>query len=130
MTLKVISAEVPCLTRIHSSRMRTVRSSSHLLGGVPTQGVYLVPGGWGYLPGGVPTQGRGVPVWGEGVPAWGRGVPAQGGYLVPGGVPAWGVYLPGGAPAQGVYLPRRVYLPGGLPAQVLPPVNRMTDRQV
>ena len=43
-------------------------------------------------------------------------------------VPAWGVflprgvYLPGGVPAGGVYLP------GGVPAQVLPPVNRMTDR--
>ena len=39
-------------------------------------------------------------VWGEGVPS-------------PGGVPG---------PA-GVYL-----VPGGVPAQVLPPVNRMTDR--
>ena len=39
-----------------------------------------------------------------------------GGCTCQGGVPAWGVYLPGGVPAQGV------------PAQVLPPVNRMTDR--
>ena len=38
---------------------------------------------------------------------------AMGVYL-PGGVPAWGVYLP-----RGLYLPREVgvYLPGGVPAQ-------------
>ena len=47
-------------------------------------------------------SGWGVPVW------W---VPARGMYLL-------GGYLPGGVPAKG----------GGVPAQVLPPVNRMTDR--
>ena len=45
-----------------------------------------------------------------------------GGVYLPGGVPARGVYLPGGIPAWGVYLP------AGVPAQVLPLVNRMTDR--
>ena len=54
---------------------------------------------------------------GGGVPAWEGCVPA-------GGVPAQGVYLPRGVPAEGGTCP------GGVPAQVLPPVNRMTDRQV
>ena len=60
------------------------------------------------------------------------GIPAQGGCTCPwgvhagggwhrGGVPAWG-----GVPSQGVYLPRGQA--GGVPAQVLPPLNRMTDR--
>ena len=50
-------------------------------------------------------------------------------HALPGGVPArgvhlpQGVYLPGGCTCQGVYLPRE-----GVPAQVLPSVNRMTDR--
>ena len=47
-----------------------------------------------------------------GIPAQ-RGVPAQGVCTCPGG----GFCQEGGVPAQGVYLP-----------QVLPPVNRMTDR--
>ena len=50
---------------------------------------------------------------------------SRGMYLVPGG----GVYLGGVPGSRGVYLlgggPGR-----GAPAQVLPPVNRMTDRQV
>ena len=41
-------------------------------------------------------------------------IPAQGVYLS-------GGYLPGVSTCLGVYLP-------GVPAQVLPPVNRMTDR--
>ena len=82
------------------------------LGGVPASGC-TYPGG--YLPRGCTCPGgeylpRGV------VPAWGS-EPAQG------GVPAQGMYLPAGTclgdvPAQGG------------PAQVLPPVSRMTDRQV
>ena len=41
------------------------------------------------------------------------------------GVPAQGVPAQGGVPAR----EGRVYLRvGGVPAQVLPPVNRMTDR--
>ena len=72
---------------------------------------------WGvYLPGGVPAWGStclGVVVY---LP--GMGVPAR-------GVPAWGgVYLHGGCTCpEGTYL-------GGILAQVIPPVNRMTDRQV
>ena len=64
------------VTRMHSSRMRTVLSSSRICswrGGVPG------PGGWYLVPGGCTCLG---------------------------GVPAWGVYLPGGVPARGVYLPR------------------------
>ena len=100
---------------MHSSRMCTtclLTVSQHALpgGGVPSRGVYLP---WGctyqlvylpvvYLPGGVPAEECTCP--------GGGGVPAQG------GVPAWGVYLSMG------------YLPGGVPTQVLPTVNRMTDR--
>ena len=71
-----------------------------------------------YLPGGVPAQGCTCP-WRGGVPGWGV-------LYLP------GVYMPGGCTYQGVYLPgeRRCTCPGGVPAQVLPPVNRMTDRQV
>ena len=90
---------------MHSSRMRTVRNSSRLPGGVPARGVVYLPGGctcWGgtcpgvYLPGGVPARG-----WGY-LPreVYLLGVPAGGGGTCPGGVPAggWG------------YLPREVYL--------------------
>ena len=71
------------LTRMHSNRMRTVRSSSRLLGG-------CLPG-----PGGVCT-------WPGGVPGPRGGVPSPGGVSGPRGC-TWsqGVYLvPGG------YLPR------------------------
>ena len=70
------------------------------------------------------------------VSAWSGGVPGPGVYLVPGGVPG-----PGGGGwdctwSRGVYLVTGGYtwsggVPGpggGVPAQVLPPVNRMTDR--
>ena len=89
--------------------------------------MYLVPGGC--------TWSRGVPGLGGvsgpgGLPGLG-GVPGPGWlYLVLGGVPG-----PGGIPGPrgctwswGVYLVQGVYLAGGVPAQVLPPVNRMTDR--
>ena len=86
-------------TRMHSSRMRTVRSSSRLLGGgvsgpggVPARGVCLVWEGV-YLVlyrGGVPAQ------W-VGGGTWSGGVPGPGGYLVLGVYLVWGVYLvPGG----------------------------------
>ena len=94
---------------MHSSRMRTVRSSGHISGGgVPGPGVYLVPGG----------------------------VPGPGVYLVPGGctwslgsvpgpwggVPGpWGVYLVRGVPGQGVYL-----VPGGVYLVRYSPVDRQT----
>ena len=71
------------LTRMHSNRMRIVRSSSRLLGGcVPG------PGGVCTWPGGVPGPRGGVPgprgcIWSQGV------------YLVPGGVSG-----PRGVPAQ------------------------------
>ena len=46
------------------------------------------------------------------------------GMYLPGGVPAGGrCTFPGGVPAQG-----ECTCAGGIPAQVLPPVNRMTDR--
>ena len=89
-----------------------------------------------------PEGGLGVPAQGS-VPARRctcRGVTCQG--SVPAqGVPAWEVYLPEGCtcpgvPVQGVYLPRGSTCLGGVPAQgctcpgTLPPINRMTDRQV
>ena len=40
-----------------------------------------------------------------------------------------GVYLPRGCTCLGVYLPRGCTCQG-VPAQILPTVNRMTDRQV
>ena len=107
---------------MHSSRMRTGRSLTVF------RGLLLRGGGVTCLVrGGVPAWSRGgvYLVW-EGVPAWSRG-----------GVPGLGGYLPG---PGGVYLVRGVYLPGlggwgctclvlgGVPSQVLPPVNRMTDR--
>ena len=116
----------PSKTRMHSSRMRTVRSSGRISGGgggvVPYLvggctwfgSVYLVPGG---VPGpvGVPGLGGylvwGVPGPGECTWSWG-GVHGCGGCIWPGGCTwSWGVYLvPGGVPG-----------PGGVPAQVLPP---------
>ena len=125
----------------HSSRMHTVRNSSRLRG-VATEavsggvylflGVYLVRGV--YLVLGV--------YWFWGVYLLGvylvlGGVPGPGGVYLPRGYLVWGVYLvpggylvpglggctwSGGVPTQGVYLVT------GVPAQVLPPVNRMTDR--
>ena len=102
-------------TRMHSSRMHTARllpvsSSMHCSGGVPGPGgLYLVRG---YLvlrevylvPGGYLV--RGHLVWGEEC-TWSWGM-----YLVP-----WGYLVPGGTWSR-----------GGVPTQVLPPVNRMTDR--
>ena len=122
-------------TRMHSSRMRTGRS----LTGVCSRGGVPGPGGMYLVPGGVPGPGGVYLVWG-GVPGprggtwfrgvylvlggctWSRGgVPGPGGYLVPGGCTwPWGVYLVPG----GVYLVPR----GGVNGQVLPPVNRMTNR--
>ena len=116
-------------TRMHSSRMRTVRNSSRLPGGgylpggctcpgkggggVPARGGCTCQGGvpaqGGYLPGGGYTCLGGIPAWGctwQGVPAW--GVPAQGAYLLQVG----GGYLPRGCTWQGGYLPRG-YLPRG-----------------
>ena len=95
--------------------------------------MYLVPGHVPLVPEGVPGPG-GVPdprgcTW-----SW-EGVPGLEWYLV------WGVYLVGG-----LYLVRGLYLVsgevpglggggvpgprGGVPGQVLPPVNRMSDRHV
>ena len=116
-------------TRMHSSRMRTVRNSSRLrgvylprgylvLGGMPSPGgctclgVYLVPGG------GVPAKG---------------GVPGPRGFLPRDAVPAGGGG--GGTWSGGCTWSRGVYLPGGVPGPrgegICPgtlPVNRMTDR--
>ena len=43
------------------------------------------------------------------------------------GVPAWGMYMPGGCTCLGD-VPVGGVPAGGVPAQVLPSVNRMTDR--
>ena len=60
------------------------------------------------------------------------GVYLLGGCTCPGGVPAGRVYLPGGCTCWGVDLlegwPAGGVPAWGVPAQVLPPVNRMTDR--
>ena len=106
------------LTRMHSSRMRTahllpVSPSMHCSGGVPGLGVYLVPRGVYLVFGGC--------TWSWGVYPVKGCVPGPRGWCVPGGVPGpRGVYLLGGCTWSG----------RGAPAQVLPPVNRMTDRQV
>ena len=72
-------------TRMHSSRMRTARSSSR---------------GGCLLPGGSPCQG-GVPPSCWGSPC--RGVPLSGGCLLPGGSPCGGAsFLPGGSPCRGL----------------------------
>ena len=106
-------------TRMHSSRMRTVHSSSRLLEGegVPgPEGMYLVrrgvlgPRGVYLVLGSVP--GPGEYTWSQVVYLVWRGV-----YLVLGGVPgprgctwSWGVYL-----VLGLYLIQGVYLvPGGV----------------
>ena len=120
---------------MHSSRMRSVRSSGRISGRCTwSQGGVPGPGGctwsWG-VPGPGGKGGGGVPAPGGGVCSGGPGV-----YLVLGGVPGLGGLL------QGVYLvlggvcsrggctwPRGVYLvPGGVPGQVLPPppVDRQT----
>ena len=87
-------------TRIHSSRMCTVRSSGRISGRVCVcvcgwVGGYLVWEGWGGLPGpGVYlVPGRHLVPGGVHLAPGGRGVPGLGVYLVLGGVPGWGVYL-------------------------------------
>ena len=124
------------LTRMHSSRMRTVRSSISggvctWSGGIPGPGV----GGWG-----VPARGvhlvRGVCLVG-GVPGWGvylpEGVPGPGGAPGLGGVPAGGCAPgPGGVPGPGGHLVRGgtcpgVYLvPGGCTWSGTPPLRGQT----
>ena len=84
------------ITRMHSSRMRTVRSSGRISGGVPggrgctwSQGVYLVWGVgvylvWGGVPGPGGAPGLGGCTWSRGC-TWSGSVPGLGGvYLVPG----------------------------------------------
>ena len=133
---------------MHSSRMRTIRNSSHLREGVPGPwGVYLVLGSVTAL---------GVCTWSQGVYPVPGGTWSQGVYLVPGDVTGpggctWsqGVYLVPGVPgprgctwSRGMYLvlggtwSQGVYLvPGGVktwsrgegvPAQVFPLVDRHT----
>ena len=115
---------------MHSSRMRTARSSSRR-GCTWSWGVYLVlegvpsPGGctwfWGVsAPGGVPGSGGCTWSWGVSAP---RGV-----YLVKGGVPGLGGYLllrgcllPGGG-----CLLRGVSAPRGCTWSGTPPVDRHT----
>ena len=107
-------------TRMHSSRMRTVRCSSRLSGGVSAQGEGCLPSG---------------------------GVCLEKGGVCPGGVSLWGVCLGGGQPgevsAQEVSTQGVVCLGGCLPGGVCkgglpngecllggvcqPPLDRMTD---
>ena len=107
--------------------------------GVPARGLYLVlgryPPGGGGVPGlgSVPARGEGrvgvYLVWGV-VPGleggtWFRGVNLVPGGTCLGGVPGAGVHLVlEGVPAWG----RGCTWSWGVPTQVLPPVNRMTDR--
>ena len=102
-----------CITRIHSSRMRTTRllpvsPSMHCsLGRLPAQGGVSAQLPGGTCPGGVSAQGG----------------TCLGGCTCPGGVPAQGVYLPrGGVPTQGG-VPAR-----GVPAKV--PPREQNERQV
>ena len=117
------------ITRMHSSRMRTVRSSGRISGGgVPGPGGYLVPGGctWSWE-GGVPGPRRGC--------TWSWGV-----YLVPGGCTwSWGVYLvpaggrvpgPGGHLARGVYLVRHSPPPAHRRLAKRTPSPLWTDRHL
>ena len=87
LTLFFFPLNIFRLTTMHSSRMRTVRSSGRISGG----------------------GGRGC-TWSGGCLLWGRGV-----YLVPGGDLVQGVYLvPGGCLLRGGTWPGGVYLdPGG-----------------
>ena len=97
-------------TRMHSSRMRTVRNSSRLQGG---GGWCTCLGGGGYLiPGGC--------TWSQG------GVPGLGGvYLVSGVNLAWGcTWSRGVVPARGCTWSRGVYLPRYPP----PWTEWLTDR--
>ena len=48
-------------TRMHSSRMRTVRNSSRLRGGIPVPGGVPGPGGCTWSQGGVPGPGGYLP---------------------------------------------------------------------
>ena len=68
------AVQLSLITRMHSSRMRTVRSISHIPGGCTwSRGGVPGPGGCTWSRGGVP---------GPGGYTWSQGV-----YLVPGGVP-------------------------------------------
>ena len=110
-------------TRMHSSRMRTVRSSGRISGGVPGPGgVYLVRGGvpgrgcllWGDLvPGGCTWSKGGCLLWGC---TWSQGgVPGPGGCTWSGGVPSpGGCTWSGGVPGPGVYLALGGCAPGGV----------------
>ena len=114
------------ITRVHSSRMRTVRCSSRRPG-LSARG--------GYLPG---VSARGLSD--QGVSAR-RGCLPSGclprgclpGGCLPGGVCPGGCLpsgcLPGGV-CQGGVCPGRVSAPGGVCQTPPTPVNRMTDRQV
>ena len=125
-------------TRMHSSRMRTVRSSGRILEGVPGPGgvcswggLYLAQEGVHGPMGGLPGPSGGVPgsrgcTWLRGC-TWSGGCLLWGVYLVQGGVPGlggvpgpgqctWsgGCTWPGGVPSPGVVsAPMGVSVPGG-----------------
>ena len=87
------------VTRMHSSRMHTIRCSGHWGGVCPTG----VSDSWGLCPRGCLSE-RCLPS--------GRAVSAQGDGCLPGGVCPWGVYTP--------WTQRQIPSP--------PPVNTITDR--
>ena len=102
-----------CITRMHSSRMRTGRL-------LPYLPACTAPGGCTWSQRGVPGP---------------MGLPGPGGmYLPRWGVPSpWGCTFPGDVRGPrgvevGVYLPRGVTCPGTQPGNRHPPVNRMTNR--
>ena len=110
-------------TRMHSSRMRTVRCSSHLGGCVSAQGVSA----WGVC------TGRDVCL--GGLSAWGcllRGFSARGGCLprevCPGGMSAWGLSTQG-VSAQGECLLHTppLWTESQMPMKTLPCNNYVAD---
>ena len=105
---------------MHSSRMRTICSSSHLLAGVPgpggtwswgvvylVQGMYLVPGGCTWSGDGCTWSGGCT--WSQGgVPGLG-GVPGpRGVYLVPGGCTWSGGTCPGTPPCGQTHMCKNI----------------------
>ena len=101
-------------TRMHSSRMRTVRSSGRIWGGASAPGGMCLLWGvsgrravcvWSWAVGGVWSQG--VCVWSQGVCVWSRGC-LLGEVSGPRGVYSGGVSGPGGVCSQRGSAPRGV----------------------
>ena len=114
------ATELPNLTRMHSSRMRTGRSLTVCCNPLPGGSAWSGEGGGGGLPGrgGLPGPGgllgRGVCLVRGGSPCWGV-LPGLGGSPCPGG---------GGLPGPGAFSLAGGVLPGR------PPPCEQNDRQV